>query len=128
MGGAGMRVKVLGVLTAAAVTFAAGGSFAAAGTTARAGYEPVLDPGNFVRVIDNPYYPLPVGRTLTYRGVRDGVTQTDRVHVTSRTKVIEGITATSVTDVATHGRKLLEKTTDWFAQDKRGNVWYLGED
>jgi hypothetical protein len=42
--------------------------------------------------------------------------------------VIEGITATSVTDVATHGRKLLEKTTDWFAQDKRGNVWYLGED
>jgi signal transduction histidine kinase len=88
----------------------------------------VLDPANFVRVIDNPYYPLPVGRTLVYRGIRDGVTQTDRVHVTSRTKVIEGITATTVTDVATHGRRLLEKTTDWFAQDKQGNVWYLGED
>ena len=82
----------------------------------------MLDPGNFVRVIDNRYYPLPVGRTLTYQGVRDGVTQTDRVHVTSRTKVLEGITATSVTDVATHGRKVLEKTTDWFAQDKQGNA------
>jgi hypothetical protein len=128
-----MRVKLLGALTAAAVaaagavTFAAGGLPAAAGTSARSGYEPVLDPAKFVRVIDNPYYPLPVGRTLVYRGIRDGVTQTDRVHVTSRTKVLEGITATSVSDIATHGRKLLEKTTDWFAQDNRGNVWYLGE-
>src|SRR4029077_20276310 len=87
-----------------------------------------LNPGDFVRVIDNPYYPLPVGRTLIYRGVRDGQTQTDRVHVTSRTKVIEGITATTVSDVARHNGKLLEKTTDWFAQDKQGNVWYLGED
>jgi hypothetical protein len=69
-----------------------------------------------------------VGRTLIYRGVRDGQTQTDRVHVTSRTKVIEGITATTVSDVARHNGKLLEKTTDWFAQDKQGNVWYLGED
>lgn len=33
-----------------------------------------------------------------------------------------------MTDVATHGRRLLEKTTDWFAQDEQGNVWYLGED
>jgi hypothetical protein len=79
-------------------------------------------------VISNPYYPLPVGRTLIYRGVRDGQTQTDRVHVTSRTKVLEGINATAVSDVARHNGKLLEKTTDWFAQDKQGNVWYLGED
>ncbi|HYV76784.1 MAG TPA: hypothetical protein VE979_01525 [Streptosporangiaceae bacterium] len=88
----------------------------------------MLNPGDFVRVIDNPYYPLPVGRTLIYRGVRDGQTQTDRVHVTSGTKVLEGITATAVSDVARHNGKLLEKTTDWFAQDKQGNVWYLGED
>lgn len=95
-----MRVKALGTLAVVAVTLAAGGTFAAAGTAggtfAAAGtaahhddYEPVLDPANFVRVIDNPYYPLPVGRTLVYRGIRDGITQTDRVHVTSRTKVIE---------------------------------------
>jgi len=136
MKGAGMRVKMLGMLTAvgAALTFVAGGAFAAggaaaaAGTPARTGYEPVLNPGNFLRVINNPYYPLPVGRTLTYQGVRDGVTQTDRVHVTAQTRVLEGVTATTVTDVATHGRKVLEKTTDWFAQDKQGNVWYLGED
>jgi hypothetical protein len=59
--------------------------------------------------------------------VKDGVTQVDRVHVTGRTRVIEGITATTVTDVSTHRGRVLERTTDWYAQDKRGTVWYLGE-
>jgi hypothetical protein len=125
-----MKTKALAVLTAAvaAAAIIAGISGASAGTSAHRGYEPVLNPKDFVRVINNPYYPLPVGRTLIYRGVRDGQTQTDRVHVTSGTKVLEGITATAVSDVARHSGKLLEKTTDWFAQDKQGNVWYLGED
>src|SRR5262245_19335120 len=90
---------------------------------ARAGYEPVLDPADFVRVVSNPYFPLPRGRTWVYRGVKDGVTQVDRVHVTGRTRVIEGITATAVSDVSTHRGRVLERTTDWYAQDKRGNVW-----
>jgi hypothetical protein len=47
--------------------------------------------------------------------------------VTSKTKVIGGVTATVVRDVARHGTKVLEATTDWFAQDVDGNVWYLGE-
>jgi hypothetical protein len=97
------------------------------GASARSGYEPVLNPADFVRAITNPYLPFPVGRTLTYRGVKDGVTQVDVVHVTSHTRVLEGITAVAVSDVATHNGKLLEKTTDWYAQDKQGNVWYLGE-
>jgi hypothetical protein len=81
-----------------------------------------------VSVIDNPYYPLPVGRVLVYKGVRDGRKQIDTVTVTDRTKVLEGITATTITDVAkTPTGKLLEKTTDWYAQDDQGNVWYLGE-
>lgn len=86
------------------------------------------DPRNFVKKIDNPYYPLPVGRTLVYKGMKDGTTQVDRVTVTKRTKVIQGITARVVSDVARHGTRLLEETFDWFAQDRQGNVWYLGED
>jgi hypothetical protein len=124
-----MRRKVLAAL--AAVTMA--GSlglvvpWAAAAGAHSSGYEPVLNPADFVHSITNPYFPLPVGRTLIYRGIREGVTQIDRVNVTSRTRVLEGITATAVTDVATHKGKLLEKTTDYYAQDKKGNVWYLGE-
>jgi hypothetical protein len=99
-----------------------------ADSTSAGGYEPVLDPANFTTTIDNPYFPLPVGRTLVYKGVKDGQSQVDRVTVTDRTKkVAEGIVARVVTDVATHNGKLLEKTSDWYAQDLQGNVWYLGE-
>jgi hypothetical protein len=122
--------KMMAALTAAVIAASAGaaaGPGAAAGTGHRPGYEPVLNPADFVTKITNPYFPLPTGRTLIYRGIKDGKTQVDRVHVTGRTRVLEGITATAVTDVSAHGRRLLEKTTDWYAQDKRGNVWYLGE-
>lgn len=88
---------------------------------------PVFDPGNFGTVVDNPYFPLKPGSTWVYRGVRDGVTQKDVVVATGRTKTIDGVTAVVVTDVATHGSRLLEQTDDWYAQDKQGNVWYLGE-
>jgi hypothetical protein len=86
-----------------------------------------IDPSNFVRHVTNPYYPLPPGRLLVYRGVRDGQVQIDRVFVTHRTRTIAGVTATVVRDVAKHGSTLLEDTTDYYAQDKQGNVWYLGE-
>jgi hypothetical protein len=91
-------------------------------------YEPVLNPKDFSLAITNPYFPLPVGRTWVYRGTKDGQTQIDRVTVTARTKrVAEGITARVVRDVATHNGKLLEKTFDYYAQDKHGRVWYVGE-
>ena len=114
--GAALAAGITGFLLVPAATAAHG-----------PGYEPVLNPADFVKVVDNPYFPLPAGRTLIYTGIKDGKTQIDRVHVTARTKKIEGITATTVTDVATHHGKLLEKTTDWYAQDKHGTVWYLGE-
>jgi len=95
---------------------------------ARAATAPVFDPANFVAVVDNPYFPLPAGRTLVYEGIKDGQTQIDTVTVTGETRVILGITATVVRDVSTHEGTVLERTADWYAQDKQGNVWYLGED
>ena len=51
------------------------------------------------------------------------------MQVTRRTKTIEGIPATVVSDnVYEPLGKLAEKTFDYYAQDDRGNVWYLGED
>jgi len=89
---------------------------------------PVFDPNNFVTVVDNTYFPLPVGRTLVYSGIKDGQTQRDVVTVTNQTKVILGVSATVVSDIADHNGTILERTSDWYAQDKQGNVWYLGED
>jgi hypothetical protein len=129
-----MGAKALAVLTLAAVpglavipvplATAAPPSGSACGTT----YAPVLDPANFVAVVDNSYFPLPVGRTLVYTGVKDGQTQTDTVTVTDQKKVILGITATVVSDIATHNGAVLERTFDYYAQDRQGTVWYLGED
>jgi hypothetical protein len=109
------RLAMLGVL--ATLALGAGASSAA---TPPAG-------GGFVHRITNPYMPLTPGSRWVYIGVKDGQSQRDVVTVTHSTKRILGIDATVVTDVATHGRTVLERTTDWFAQDVHGNVWYLGE-
>jgi len=91
-------------------------------------YQPTIDPVNFTNVIDNPLFPLKPGTRFVYKGVRDGQPQTDVVEVTAQTKAIMGVTSVAVLDTATHGAQLLEKTTDWYAQDREGNVWYFGED
>jgi hypothetical protein len=51
------------------------------------------------------------------------------VRVTRRTKrIANGVTARVVRDTVTERGRLVEDTFDWFAQDRAGNVWYLGED
>jgi len=89
------------------------------------GAEPVtLDPADFTTRIDNPYWPMPAGRRWTYREGSQRVVVT----VTRRTRVVAGITARVVRDVVTDARgRPVEVTDDWYAQDKAGNVWYLGE-
>ena len=92
-------------------------------------YQPQIDPNNFVDMIDNPYLPYPVGATWTYEGVEDGETENVKVSVTPERKEIMGISATVVRDTVTNGDgEVVEDTYDWFAQDRDGNVWYLGED
>ncbi|MDX6495207.1 MAG: hypothetical protein QOE17_1193 [Gaiellales bacterium] len=87
----------------------------------------VIDRNDFVRHITNPYLPWRPGSVWVYRGVKDGQTQRDVVKVLKRTKTILGVKATVVSDVATHNGTVLERTEDWYAQDRAGNVWYLGE-
>ena len=82
----------------------------------------------FVGHVTNPWFPLKPGTTFLYTGEKDGQGGRDVVTVTSETKVIAGVRCTTVSDLLyTHGR-LSERTTDWYAQDVRGNVWYFGED
>ena len=58
----------------------------------------------------------------------DGIRQRVVVTVTNRTKLIaNGVRARVVRDVVTANGKPVEKTDDWYAQDRAGNIWYLGE-
>jgi hypothetical protein len=91
-------------------------------------YAPAIDPANFVRTIDNPYLPYKAGTKIHFTGVRGKTRQTDDEVVLQRTKTILGVTCTIVRDtVSEHGRAV-ERTDDWYAQDRQGNVWYMGED
>jgi hypothetical protein len=54
--------------------------------------------------------------------------QTDEMVVTHRTKEILGVRSVVVRDTVSSYGKPIERTFDWYAQDKYGNVWYMGED
>jgi len=86
-----------------------------------------FDPTNFVPHITNRWLPLHVGSVWNYVGFRDGKATTERTWVTTETKTILGVTCTVVRDLTMVHRKVTERTKDWFAQDKQGNVWYFGE-
>jgi hypothetical protein len=92
--------------------------------------EPVeLDPADFVGTIDNLYWPMKPGSRWVYRETdAEGTEQRVVVTVTNRTKAIQGIEATVVHDRVTEDGELVEDTEDWYAQDKWGGLWYLGED
>ena len=91
-------------------------------------YAPRIDPANFVRRIDNRYLPYAPGTRFHFEGVRGRTPQTDDQVVLHRTRKILGVTCTVVRDtVSEHGRAV-ERTYDWYAQDRQGNVWYMGED
>jgi hypothetical protein len=103
----------------------------------RGSNDPVIDPGDggkytvrpdpsmFVDRIDNPWLPLTPGSRWVYEA---GGGERNEVVVTNQTRAVMGITATVVRDIETRNGELVEETADWYAQDRDGNVWYLGED
>jgi hypothetical protein len=91
-------------------------------------YTATIDPANFVAIVDNPYFPLPVGTTFHFEGTADGTPQTDDVVVTDRAKTVLGVRCTVVEDTVSENGEAIERTYDWYAQDKQGSVWYMGED
>jgi hypothetical protein len=108
-----VRQVSIGLLSTIAAALFAGGS---GGATA-----------GFAPRVDNPWFPLIPGTTFIYRGVKDGKAARDVVTVLHATRTIQGVRCTSVSDRLYLAGRLEERTTDWYAQDQRGNVWYFGE-
>jgi hypothetical protein len=81
--------------------------------------------------VDNKWLPLQPGTQLVYKGF----TQEDEKRVPARvvqtvtdlTKVVNGVRAIVVWDVDYKDGKVTESEIVFFAQDKDGNVWLLGE-
>jgi hypothetical protein len=82
---------------------------------------------DFVANVDHPFFPLSPGTTFTYVGQQEGQPRKVTVFVAHKTRMILGIAATVVLDQVFVDGQPEEKTWDWYAQDDRGNVRYLGE-
>ncbi len=94
------------------------------------GSEPVdLDPADFTTEIDNPYWPMSPGSKWVYiEGDPVGSSEDVVIEVTDKTKMIaNGIEARVIIDTVSENGVPVEITEDWYAQDKDGNIWYLGE-
>ena len=117
------------VLLSALVLAAAGAATAANRThqSVRLTTPPRPAASDFSTRIDNPWFPLKPGTRYVYSGLKDGIPSRDVMTVTRKQKVIDGVRCVSVDDrLYLHGH-LGERTTDWYSQDSRGNVWYFGE-
>ena len=84
-------------------------------------------PSDFTARVDNQWFPLTPGTTYVYRGSDRGQPSRDVVTVTHRTKIVAGVPCAVIEDRLYVSGRLAERTTDWYSQDKQGNVWYFGE-
>ena len=87
------------------------------------GYNPEIDPANFVNGVNNRFFPLVPGTTFTYEAGDETVDTT----VTTERKLILGVSCVVVHDTASFNGEVIEDTFDYYAQDRLGNVWYMGE-
>jgi hypothetical protein len=93
-----------------------------------------FDPANYDKStqIDNPWMPLKPGTRFTYNGNTvedDGSVVPHRIviNVTDLTKVIGGVRSLITWDLDYSDGELVEAELAFFAQDKSGNVWRMGE-
>jgi hypothetical protein len=120
--GTKMRRIVLGLAVAALV---AGCGSGGSRPTAKPATGPVFTTAS--DHVDNQWFPLKPGTTYVYRGVKDGKPSRDVVTVARRTKLVRGVRCAVVRDLLYQEGHVGERTTDWYAQDAAGNVWYFGE-
>lgn len=123
-----LALAVCGSLLAASSAVGAASTAGTISSGAGPGWPATISPGDFVRGVTNPWFPLKPGSVWRYKGLKEGVETTDVVTATHRTKKILGVTATVVHDVVSVNGRPEEVTDDFYAQDRHGNVWYFGEE
>ena len=124
-----MKSTTLTALAAAVATVGGVSAvFASTSTPSPSASRSTVNRSQFDKPQQNPYFPLEPGTVSRYRGTEDGDRYRERVVVTHRTKRIQGVTTTVVSDILRRADgSLAEKTRDWYAPDNDGNVWYFGE-
>lgn len=100
-------------------------------------YKPRIRPSDFTTNITNNYFSLPPGKIMVYELETDEGLERIQIEILNKKKKLMGVNTLTYWDrvwLDTNGDKkfskkeLIEETYDYLAQDKKGNVWYFGEE
>jgi hypothetical protein len=86
-----------------------------------------LDPDDFTTKITNRYWPLSKVRRTVFRGREGGARVRVVSRVLKRKRRVAGVRVAIVAVREFEDGELVERTKDYFAQDRKGRVWYFGE-
>jgi hypothetical protein len=112
------RFLVAAGLLALAAGCGGGTADPAAGTVLTALSAPVV----------HPHVPTTPGVVWVYEGVQDGRPRHEEVRCLDGTVRIAGVSCTARRQETWEDGRLVEVTTEWFGQDRAGNVWKVGEE
>lgn len=82
----------------------------------------------FTREIDNPFFPLPVGRQILLEGDESGTDLLVRITVLDEVETVAGVKTRVVEEYEAKDGRVVEISRNFFAQTKEGTVCYFGED
>jgi hypothetical protein len=90
-------------------------------------------PADTTAMVDHPYFPQSPGTSRRYEGQEidpatgETITVSVREHVSPVPAEVAGVPVTAVAVTEYENGQLIERTSDYHAQDAAGNVYYLGE-
>ncbi len=90
-------------------------------------YAPKINPSDFTPKITNKFFQLTPGKTWVYESQTEQGTERIETKVLGKTKVVMSVKTVVVWNREWLNDQLIEDTMDYYAQDKKGNVWYFGE-
>jgi hypothetical protein len=100
-----------------------------------AGFEHLMDIGvcnprtaKFADEIDNPFFPLPVGRQIVLEGQESGTDLLVRITVLDEVEMVAGVKTRVVEEYESENGRVVEISRNFFAQTKQGTVCYFGEE
>lgn len=106
----------------------AGFSLAVAAPAMAEPFLPTFDAREFTgnTVVTHAYFPVIAGQVRTYAG--SPANEAFILTGLGSGPIIMGIRTNTVRDRAFEEGRIVEDTFDYYAQDRKGNVWYFGED
>jgi hypothetical protein len=86
-----------------------------------------INPANYTHKVDHPLVPLTKVRRTEFRGREEDTAMRVVTRVLKRTRRVAGVRVAIVAVREFEDGELVERTQDYYAQDRKGRVWYFGE-